>query len=49
MGRISAYTGKAVTWDRALNSKEDLFPPKLAWDAALPERKVPQVGKEKLI
>jgi predicted dehydrogenase len=49
MGRISAYTGKAVTWDRALNSKEDLFPPKLAWDATLPERKVPQVGKEKLI
>jgi predicted dehydrogenase len=49
MGRMSAYTGKAVTWDRALNSKEDLFPPKLAWDATLPERKVPQVGKEKLI
>ncbi len=49
MGRISAYTGKAVTWDKALNSQEDLFPPKLAWDVTLPERKVPQVGKEKLI
>ena len=26
MGRISAYTGKRVTWDQALNSKESLFP-----------------------
>jgi len=48
MGRMSAYTGKAVTWDRALNSKEDLFPPRLAWDVAMPERKVPEVGKDKL-
>src|SRR5207302_8748851 len=49
MGRMSAYTGKAVAWDRALNSQEDLFPSKLAWDVTLPEPKVPQVGKEKLI
>ena len=26
MGRMSAYTGKAVTWDQALNSKQNLFP-----------------------
>jgi len=26
MGRMSAYTGKAVTWDEALNSKLDLSP-----------------------
>jgi predicted dehydrogenase len=26
MGRMSAYTGKAVTWDQALNSKEELVP-----------------------
>ena len=26
MGRMSAYTGKAVTWDQALNSKLDTFP-----------------------
>ncbi len=26
MGRMSAYTGKRVTWDQALNSKESLFP-----------------------
>ena len=26
MGRMSAYTGKAVTWDQALNSQEALVP-----------------------
>ncbi len=26
MGRMSAYTGKNVTWDEAMNSKEDLMP-----------------------
>jgi predicted dehydrogenase len=29
MGRMSAYTGKKVTWDFAMKSKEDLFPKKL--------------------
>jgi myo-inositol 2-dehydrogenase/D-chiro-inositol 1-dehydrogenase len=29
MGRMSAYTGKAVTWDEALNSKQSLLPAKL--------------------
>jgi predicted dehydrogenase len=28
MGRMATYTGKVVTWDMALNSKEDLRPPK---------------------
>lgn len=31
MGRMSAYTGKAVTWEQALNSKETLIPEKLDW------------------
>jgi predicted dehydrogenase len=31
MGRMSAYTGKAVTWDEALNSKQDLMPKELAF------------------
>ncbi len=26
MGRMAAYTGKRVTWDQALNSRETLFP-----------------------
>jgi hypothetical protein len=49
MGRMSAYTGQAVTWDKALNSKEDLFPKKLAWDATLPPPQVAMPGKTKLI
>jgi predicted dehydrogenase len=29
MGRMATYTGKAVTWDFAMKSKEDLMPKKL--------------------
>jgi myo-inositol 2-dehydrogenase / D-chiro-inositol 1-dehydrogenase len=36
MGRMSAYTGQAVTWDQALNSTENLMPPNLSWDMTLP-------------
>jgi myo-inositol 2-dehydrogenase/D-chiro-inositol 1-dehydrogenase len=35
MGRMAAYSGQAVTWDRALNSKEALMPEKLDWNAPL--------------
>ena len=28
MGRMATYTGKTITWDEALNSREDLTPPK---------------------
>src|SRR5262249_51770089 len=28
MGRMATYTGQAITWDMALNSQEDLAPPK---------------------
>jgi predicted dehydrogenase len=31
MGRISAYTGKVITWEQALNSKETLGPAKFEW------------------
>jgi predicted dehydrogenase len=31
MGRMAAYTGQLITWDMALNSKEDLTPPKYEW------------------
>ncbi len=33
MGRMSAYTGKLVTWEQALNSQESLVPQKLDWGA----------------
>jgi predicted dehydrogenase len=31
MGRMSTYTGKAVTWDEALNSTQDIVPRELAF------------------
>jgi predicted dehydrogenase len=31
MGRMSAYTGKTITWEQALNSKENLNPPTYDW------------------
>ncbi len=36
MGRMAAYTGQVVTWDRALNSNEVLMPEKLDWNAPRP-------------
>jgi myo-inositol 2-dehydrogenase / D-chiro-inositol 1-dehydrogenase len=41
MGRMSAYTGKEVTWDAALNSKLNLYPENLDWDTKL---EVPEVA-----
>lgn len=34
MGRMAAYTGEAITWDMALNSKEQLVPSDIKWDMA---------------
>jgi predicted dehydrogenase len=31
MGRMSAYTGKVITWEQALNSKETLGPERIEW------------------
>jgi myo-inositol 2-dehydrogenase / D-chiro-inositol 1-dehydrogenase len=49
MGRMSAFTGKSVTWDQALNSKLDTFPTKLGWDVAPPEPVVARPGVTELI
>ena len=48
MGRMSTYTGKAVTWEQALNSKLNLLPSQLAFgDLATPPIAVP--GETELI
>ena len=31
MGRMAAYTGKKITWDQAMKSKEDLTPKAYEW------------------
>jgi hypothetical protein len=45
MGRMSAYTGKAMTWDAALASKEDLFPKQLDWQSSIPVAAVAIPGR----
>ncbi|MFN4258205.1 MAG: Gfo/Idh/MocA family protein [Gemmataceae bacterium] len=49
MGRMSAYTGKQVTWAQALNSQDDTFPAQLTWDMSLPVPPVPIPGKTPLL
>jgi predicted dehydrogenase len=31
MGRMATYTGQTITWEQAMNSKEDLTPAKYEW------------------
>jgi len=46
MGRMATYTGQEVTWNKALNSKEDLSPKRYAWgDIELPPVAIPGVTK----
>lgn len=45
MGRMSAYTGKEVTWEMALNSQEKLVPDNLTWDMKLPITPMAVPGK----
>jgi predicted dehydrogenase len=48
MGRMSAYTGKQISWDEAMNSKEDLTPAKYEW-GPLPTPPVALPGKTPFI
>ena len=49
LGRMAAYTGKKVTWEDAMNSKEDLAPDDLGWDDKFDPGGVPMPGKTKLV
>jgi len=51
MGRMSAYTGKIVTWEAALNSKQNLVErvQNLTYDSPAPQDSVPIPGKTPLI
>lgn len=48
MGRMSAFTGQEVTWEQALNSKEDTFPSKFVF-GPYPFPAVPMPGQTELI
>ena len=56
MGRMATYTGKKITLDQIMNSKENLVPDNLSWNSeapALPDSngnyKIPVPGKTKFI
>jgi predicted dehydrogenase len=51
MGRMSAYTGKEVSWEQALNSTLSLWPTKgeLTMDTKLVVPPVPTPGKDQLV
>ena len=48
LGKLkTAYTGRAVTWMQALDSKESTMPAELAMDLDLPAPALPVPGKTK--
>jgi len=49
MGRMAAYTGQAITWEMAMNSKEDLSPPNYNWSIELPIPDVAMPGKTRFV
>jgi myo-inositol 2-dehydrogenase/D-chiro-inositol 1-dehydrogenase len=49
LGRMAAYTGQVITWEQALNSQEDLLPPKLDWTVSLKEPEIAMPGLTKFV
>jgi hypothetical protein len=45
MGRMAAYTGQEITWEMALNSREDLSPERYDWGARPPASAVSMPGQ----
>lgn len=49
MGRMAAYTGKRITWDQIVNSKEDLAPDDLQWDSSFSPTPMPVPGVTQVV
>jgi hypothetical protein len=49
LGRMAGYTGQVITWEQAINSKEDTFPKELDLKASMPTPPVAVPGKTKFI
>jgi predicted dehydrogenase len=49
LGRMSTYTGRTITWDQALNSKQETMPKELSWNMSLPVDPVAVPGKTKFV
>jgi hypothetical protein len=48
LGRMVTYTGQSITWEQAMNSKEDLTPPRYEW-GPLPEPPVAMPGVTRFV
>jgi predicted dehydrogenase len=48
LGREAAYSGKATTWDQALNMRQLVDTANLRWDSDMPVSAAPTPGKYKL-
>jgi predicted dehydrogenase len=48
MGRMATYTGQQVSWEQALQSREDLSPPNYEWGPA-PDAPIARPGITKLV
>jgi myo-inositol 2-dehydrogenase / D-chiro-inositol 1-dehydrogenase len=49
LGRMSAYTGKAVKWDQALHSKDETMPGSLSWDMSIQVPPVARPGRTPVV
>jgi len=49
MGRMATYTGQKITWDMAMNSKEDLTPPSYEFGPPLAVPPVARPGVTKFV
>jgi predicted dehydrogenase len=49
MGRMAGYTGQQVTWDEAINSKENLMPDVTSWDTPVQVPPMARPGITKLV
>lgn len=48
-GRMSAYTGKEISWEESHNSKDQLVPERLEWNDKLPIRPMAMPGQTEFI
>lgn len=49
MGRMAGYTGQMITWEDAMNSKENLFPANMTWNTPVTIPPVALPGITKLV
>jgi predicted dehydrogenase len=49
MGRESAYSGTAITWEQIMNSKQDLMPKEFGYEVKMDPRPLPVPGQYKFV